>query len=96
MACNNCVNQEDKGQKKENNQIQYSQDIFSAFAERTIKRLWVVIILLIVILCGTNGLWIWYNSRFETLDCTYEQDGQGTNIIGNSNEVDNSGADTKN
>ena len=89
MACNNCMSKDDKEQNKESNQIQYSQDIFSAFAERTIKRLWVVIILLVVLLCGTNGLWIWHNSQYEKFEYSYEQDGYGTNIIGDDNAVDN-------
>lgn len=36
--------------------------------DRIIKRLWVVIILLIVMLVATNGCWIWYNSQFETVE----------------------------
>lgn len=36
--------------------------------DRTIKRLWIVIILLIVMLVATNGCWIWYNSQFETVE----------------------------
>ena len=36
--------------------------------ERTIKRLFVIIILLIFLLVGTNAAWIWYESQFE--ECT--------------------------
>lgn len=31
----------------------------------TIKRLWIVCILLIILLVGTNALWLWYESQFE-------------------------------
>lgn len=31
----------------------------------TIKRLWIMCILLIVLLVGTNALWIWYKSQWE-------------------------------
>lgn len=31
----------------------------------TIKRLWIICILLIVLLVGTNALWIWYESQWE-------------------------------
>ena len=31
----------------------------------TIKRLWILCILLIVLLVGTNALWIWYESQWE-------------------------------
>ena len=43
-----------------------------ARAEITIKRLWITILLLIVLLVGTNGMWIWYESQFE--DCVTTQE----------------------
>ena len=62
-----------------------------ARAERVIKRQWIAIILLICMLFGAFGLFVWYESQYETIDYSYDysQDGQGTNIIGNDNEVDN-------
>ena len=36
--------------------------------DRTEKRLWIVILLLIVLLVGTNAAWIWYDSQFETVE----------------------------
>ena len=33
--------------------------------DRIIKRLWVVIILLIVLLVASNCAWLWYESQFE-------------------------------
>lgn len=39
-----------------------------ARAERGAKRLWVVIILLIVLLVGSNGTWLWCESQFETVE----------------------------
>lgn len=57
-------------------------------AERGSKRLWVVIILLIVLLVGTNGAWLWYESQFEVVETTTieaEQDGSGVNIVGGGN-----------
>lgn len=32
--------------------------------ERTIKRLWILAILLIVLLVGSNCAWLWYESQF--------------------------------
>lgn len=32
--------------------------------ERTIKRLWILVILLILLLFGSNAAWIWYESQF--------------------------------
>ena len=38
----------------------------------TIKKLWVLCILLIVLLVGTNGMWLWYESQFEYYETTQE------------------------
>ena len=40
--------------------------------ERTIKRLWILIILLTVLLVGSNCAWLWYESQFETVSTTTE------------------------
>lgn len=32
--------------------------------ERTIRRLWILCIILIALLAGTNGAWIYYESQF--------------------------------
>ena len=60
-----------------------------ARAERVIKRQWIAIILLVCMLFGAFGLFLWYESRFETISYDYQQDEQGTNIIDDSNEVSN-------
>lgn len=63
-----------------------------ARAERVAKRLWIVIILLIVLLVGSNCAWMWYNSQFETIYQEVIQEAEtGTNnfvggdIIGETN-----------
>lgn len=38
--------------------------------ERTIKRIWILCILLLIALIGTNGAWIYYESQFETVQST--------------------------
>lgn len=38
----------------------------------TIKRLWIMCILLIVLLVGTNGAWLLYESQFQTICTTQE------------------------
>ena len=71
-----------------------------ARAERGAKRLWTVIILLIVLLVGTNGAWLWYESQFEVVETTTieaEQDGSGVNIVGGGNvDYGAKGNDNKN
>ena len=57
--------------------------------ERIIKRQWIALIVAICMLFGSFGLFVWYESLYETISYDYQQDGQGTNIIGDSNEVNN-------
>ncbi len=61
--------------------------------ERNIKRLVVALIVAIVLAFATNVGWLIYESQYETVDYSYSQDGEGTNIIGDGNDVNN-GAET--
>lgn len=67
--------------------------------DRTIKRLCISLIIAIVMAVVAPLVvhfgWLWYESQYETYDYSYEQDGEGTNIIGNENEVNN-GTETEN
>ena len=68
MACKNC---------KDNEQIpeQSKNELAFAFAERMVRRLLVTILVLIFLLVGTNGAWLWYESQFEEITTTtYEAD----------------------
>lgn len=48
--------------------------------ERTIKRLWALVVLVVVLLVGTNCAWLWYESQYETITQTVTQDADnGTN-----------------
>lgn len=42
--------------------------------ERTIRRLWILCIILILLLTGTNAAWIWYESQFMDESLTVTQD----------------------
>lgn len=42
--------------------------------ERTIKRLWILCLVLIVALLGTNAGWIWYEKQFEDVVVTQDVD----------------------
>jgi preprotein translocase subunit SecY len=63
--------------------------------ERVIKKLWVIIILLIVFLVGSNIVWIVYDKQFETVESseeyTIEQDAESgnNNSIINGREIEN-------
>lgn len=61
--------------------------------ERNIKRLWITTIILIVSLLICNAVWIWYINQYDFE--SYQQDGSGINIIGDSNsEVTNHGTES--
>lgn len=51
--------------------------------ERTIKRLWILLILVISLLVATNGAWLWWESQWEVYETyqevTQEADGDGSN-----------------
>lgn len=57
--------------------------------ERTIKRLWVLLILVVALLVATNGVWIWYESQFVEESWTYEAttDNGGTAIANGEGEI---------
>ena len=66
----------------------FSHEGDMARMERTNRRLFVVIIILIAALIGTNAGWIYYESQFETQEetTTVQQDAEweeGSNIIMN-------------
>ena len=72
--------------EKENSQ--YTIDILAAMAERTIKRLWILIIILVLLLFGSNAAWIWYESQFIDEVVTQEVDtGEGDAFIAGIGDV---------
>ena len=70
-----------------------------ARAERAHRRLWIVIIVLIILLAGSNAAWIYYESQFEDVytEITQENDRGFNNYIGNDGDINNYGeADDQN
>lgn len=81
MDCNGC-------EKKGDNAVSFivhSADM--SRLERTIKRLWILLIIMLVMLVGTNIGWIMYESQFETVtsstteDVSQYVDANGTAIV---------------
>ena len=68
-----------------------------ARTERSAKRMWAVIILLIVLLVGTNVTWLWYESQFETITTEVIQENADgyNNYIGNDGDISNGKADNQ-
>ena len=62
-----------------------------AFAERTTVRLWVIIIILAVLLVGTNVGWIIYESQFETISDEDYEITQKTHDNGDNYSIINGG-----
>lgn len=58
--------------------------------ERTNRRQWILIILLIVALIATNSAWIYYESQMEavTVEQEAEADGESTVILNNSGSIE--------
>lgn len=66
--------------------FEYTLDMICSRMERTNKRLFIVVIILVVSLILSNGAWLWYESQFETTSTTrieaeQEAYGNGENII---------------
>ena len=64
-----------------------------ARSERTVKRLWATIILLIVLLFVSNAGWIWHESQFEetTTMIEAEADDRGNAVANNNGMVNYNG-----
>lgn len=72
------------------NNEQYYIDIMAAKHERTEKRLWIVILVLIAALIVSNGWWVYYESQFateETESYTAEANDGGNAIISGEGDI---------
>lgn len=72
--------------------IVYEGDM--AIAERHIKRLWIALIVLIVAFAISVIGYLWYLSLYDFQSYEYTQDGEGVNIVGDSNGVDYNGTES--
>lgn len=86
MNCNDC-----KNNKKDVPYIVHEAAL--AREERHIKRLVIALVTAIVLMFLSNAIWIWawtsYDYASEESTYTYQQDGEGVNIVGSGNEVNN-------
>ena len=84
-TCNNCV------EKTPTNVPYVVHESAMARAERQAKRLVAVIILLIVLLVGSNICWIVYENSFEDVITTEEYQIEQDAESGNNNSIINGG-----
>lgn len=64
--------------------------------ERANRRLWILCIVLILLLAGTNGAWVYFESQFadETLTVTQDSPDGVNNFIGNDGDITNGTTDS--
>ena len=57
--------------------------------ERVIKRLWVIALVLIVLLAASNAAWIWWESKYQTIETAITQENVDwhKNYIGNDGDI---------
>lgn len=66
-----------------------------ARAERTIRRLWILCILLVVLLVGTNLAWIHYENQFaDEVTVTQDSSTGVNNYVGGSGVITNGKTDS--
>ena len=65
--------------------------------ERTIKRLWMLLVLMLLLLVGSNIAWIVYESQwevYETTEVTQENENGYNSYIGNDGDIYNGNTDS--
>ncbi len=72
---------------------EFIHDAYVSMAERTIRRLWILCIIIFICFVGSNIFWICRNNQYETIEQEVSQDtDNGSNsFIGGDNygEADN-------
>jgi TRAP-type C4-dicarboxylate transport system permease small subunit len=61
----------------------------AARQERTIKRLWILCLVLIVALIATNGAWLYWESQWEDVVVTQDNEDGYNNYVGNDGYITN-------
>ena len=92
----NCENCKAKSCKEPESVPYIAHEAAMARMERQAKRLWIAVLLLIVLIVGTNAAWLYYESQWETVEkweITQENDGGYNNCIGNDGDIVNGKAD---
>ena len=95
MACETCKGKEAHAPESVPYIVHESS---MARMERQVKRGWIALIVAVCLLFASNAAWLyaWCQYDYSCEVTFYQQDGEGTNIIGDSNEVDNYGAESDN
>lgn len=89
MDCNTC-----KEKQKQAEPVPYiAFESMKSTMERTVKRLWILLVVLVVLLVGSNIAWIIYENSFIDEITTVEAftDDGGTAIANNTGDVNYNG-----
>ena len=94
MDVENCENCKAKSCKEPESVPYIVHEASMARMERQAKRLWIAVLLLIVLLVGTNAAWLYYENSFEdSVTTAYEADATdgGNAIVNGDGEVNING-----
>ena len=64
--------------------------------ERVIKRMWVLVLSLIILLFVSNAAWIWYESQLKEIRIEQDNESGYNNFIGNDGDIYNGETDNNN
>lgn len=91
--CNNCENTDCGDVNKPPLSVPFVvHESMMARAERSVKRMWILIIVLALLLVGSNVGWLVYESQFEVVEATeiIQENADGyNNYIGNDGDINN-------
>lgn len=77
------------GEKMDKTIPYFAHEGIVARMERANRRLWILCIVLIILLAGTNGAWIYYETSFEDVVVTQENADGYNNYIGEDGNIAN-------
>lgn len=85
MDCETCK----KDREQETGSVsRWTHEADMARMERTIKRLWILLIIMLILLAGTNAAWILYESQFLNESVAQEVDtGDGSAYVSGIGDV---------
>jgi hypothetical protein len=71
------------------NERRFLNEMYSAVLERTIRRLWILCIILVVLLVSSNLAWIYYENQFEEIEIIQDSSDGNNNFIGKDGNIYN-------
>ena len=74
----------------------YAYEVALARLDRVIKRLYKLIVLLIILLVASNAAWLYYESSFEEIRIEQEKESGYNNFIGDDGDIHNGETDNNN